>query len=163
MSFDSAEENKAFSEKFSFNFPLLCDTDRKMGLAYGAAVAIHTPQAASIKWVHLIRPMAVTHSNDCSQRLVDVPIEHHDTCHLHVHVPDNPNLAPPGWYMLYICDTNGVPSNAEWVHLGSPAAPDHHEPDHHEPDHPDHDHQPGEHHSHVPGFPIPGFDPPPKP
>jgi hypothetical protein len=76
---------------------------------------------------------------------------------------DNPNLAPPGWYMLYICDTNGVPSNAEWVHLGPPTASDHHEPDDHEPDHPGHDHQPGEHHSHVPGFPIPGFDPPPKP
>ncbi len=23
--------------KFSFNFPLLCDTDRKLGVAYGAA------------------------------------------------------------------------------------------------------------------------------
>ena len=37
MSFDTAGENKAFAEKFSFNFPLLCDTDRKMGIAYGAA------------------------------------------------------------------------------------------------------------------------------
>jgi peroxiredoxin Q/BCP len=37
VSFDTAEENKAFSEKFHFNFPLLCDTDRTMGLAYGAA------------------------------------------------------------------------------------------------------------------------------
>ncbi len=37
MSFDSAADNAAFSEKFSFNYPLLCDTDRAMGLAYGAA------------------------------------------------------------------------------------------------------------------------------
>lgn len=37
VSFDTAAENKAFAEKFSFNFPLLCDTDRKMGIAYGAA------------------------------------------------------------------------------------------------------------------------------
>ena len=36
VSFDTVEENKAFAEKFSFNFPLLCDTDRSMGLAYGA-------------------------------------------------------------------------------------------------------------------------------
>ena len=36
MSFDTAEENRAFAEKFSFNFPLLCDTDRKIGTAYGA-------------------------------------------------------------------------------------------------------------------------------
>lgn len=36
MSFDTPAENKAFAEKFSFNFPLICDTDRKMGLDYGA-------------------------------------------------------------------------------------------------------------------------------
>jgi peroxiredoxin Q/BCP len=36
VSFDAPAENKAFAEKFSFNFPLICDTDRKMGLAYGA-------------------------------------------------------------------------------------------------------------------------------
>ena len=30
------EENAAFAKKFDFNFPLLCDTDRTVGLAYGA-------------------------------------------------------------------------------------------------------------------------------
>lgn len=28
--------NAAFAAKFSFPFPLLCDTDRRLGLAYGA-------------------------------------------------------------------------------------------------------------------------------
>lgn len=37
ISFDSVEDNKAFAEKFGFPFPLLSDTDRKVGLAYGAA------------------------------------------------------------------------------------------------------------------------------
>jgi peroxiredoxin Q/BCP len=37
VSFDTPAENRAFAEKFSFNFPLLCDTDRKLGVAYGAA------------------------------------------------------------------------------------------------------------------------------
>lgn len=37
MSFDSAEQNAAFARKFNFNFPLLCDVDRKVGIAYGAA------------------------------------------------------------------------------------------------------------------------------
>ncbi|MBN9682559.1 MULTISPECIES: peroxiredoxin [unclassified Corallococcus] len=37
ISFDTPEENQAFSQKFGFNFPLLCDVDRKVGLAYGAA------------------------------------------------------------------------------------------------------------------------------
>ena len=37
VSFDSAEDNAAFAKKYHFTFPLLCDTDRKMGVAYGAA------------------------------------------------------------------------------------------------------------------------------
>ena len=35
-SFDSPADNKKFAEKFHFNFPLLCDTDRTIGTAYGA-------------------------------------------------------------------------------------------------------------------------------
>jgi FtsP/CotA-like multicopper oxidase with cupredoxin domain len=84
---------------------------------YGTEVAIHTPQASDIKWAHLIRPMAVTHSDDTSQRLVDLPIRSRDACHLHVSVTANPNLAPPGWYLLFLCDKSGVPSVAEWIHL----------------------------------------------
>ncbi len=37
MSFDTVDENRAFAEKFDFPFLLLCDVDRKLGLAYGAA------------------------------------------------------------------------------------------------------------------------------
>lgn len=43
MSFDRLEDNLAFAEKFKFNFPLLCDTTRAMGMAYGACDA---PDAA---------------------------------------------------------------------------------------------------------------------
>lgn len=36
VSFDTVAENKAFAEKYKFPFLLLCDTEKKMGLAYGA-------------------------------------------------------------------------------------------------------------------------------
>lgn len=36
-SFDTPEENGKFAKKFDFPFPLLCDMDRKIGIAYGAA------------------------------------------------------------------------------------------------------------------------------
>ena len=36
ISFDSVDDNRAFAEKFDFDFPLLCDTSRAIGLAYGA-------------------------------------------------------------------------------------------------------------------------------
>jgi thioredoxin-dependent peroxiredoxin len=36
ISFDDVAANAAFAAKFNFPFPLLCDTERKVGLAYGA-------------------------------------------------------------------------------------------------------------------------------
>ena len=36
VSFDPPEDNRAFAEKYGFQFPLISDTDRELGLAYGA-------------------------------------------------------------------------------------------------------------------------------
>ena len=36
-SFDDVAANKRFADKYKFDFPLLCDTERKIGIAYGAA------------------------------------------------------------------------------------------------------------------------------
>jgi thioredoxin-dependent peroxiredoxin len=36
ISFNDVEQNAAFAEKYKFPFPLLCDTDRSVGIAYGA-------------------------------------------------------------------------------------------------------------------------------
>ncbi|MFE4666151.1 galactose oxidase-like domain-containing protein [Streptomyces sp. NPDC056716] len=69
----------------------------------------------------LIRPAAVTHSSDPNQRFVDLPLTV-DGNNIDLNVTSNPNLAPPGWYMLFAVDANGVPSVAEWVHLGGPQA-----------------------------------------
>jgi peroxiredoxin Q/BCP len=38
-SFDTVAENKAFADKFGFPFPLLCDTTRTIGKAYGAGAS----------------------------------------------------------------------------------------------------------------------------
>lgn len=69
----------------------------------------------------LIRPAAVTHSSDPNQRFVDLPLSV-DGANVDLNVTSNPDLAPPGWYMLFAVDANGVPSVAKWVHLTGPAA-----------------------------------------
>ncbi|MFI6851977.1 galactose oxidase-like domain-containing protein [Streptomyces sp. NPDC050416] len=69
----------------------------------------------------LIRPAAVTHSSDPNQRLVDLPLSV-DGNNVDLNVTSNPNLAPPGWYVLFAVDANGVPSVAKWVHLKGPQA-----------------------------------------
>ena len=51
VSFDSQEENKRFAEKNLFPFPLLCDTDKKIGLAYGAGDSEKDEYARRIAYV----------------------------------------------------------------------------------------------------------------
>lgn len=51
MSFDTPEDNQRFAEKFDFPFPLLCDTERQIGLAYGAAKSAKDEYASRIAYV----------------------------------------------------------------------------------------------------------------
>ena len=36
---------------------------------------------------------------------------------VNVTVTNNRNIAPPGWYMLFLVSNAGVPSVASWIHL----------------------------------------------
>ena len=91
-------------------------------MVYGGTYPMTTTQVAPIKNVSLIRPMAVTHSVDGNQRLVDVPFTTDPDGTLQLSITDNPNLAPPGWYMLFATDELGIPSVASWVKIGNPPA-----------------------------------------
>ena len=86
---------------------------------YGNTLEIKTPQAGSIKWASLIKPRATTHSLDTEQRVVDLPFSIQTDNTLKATVTNESNLAPPGWYMLFITDNAGVPSVATWVHLSA--------------------------------------------
>jgi hypothetical protein len=87
-------------------------------LHYGQTFPVKTPDAASVKEVVLIRPGAVTHAFDMDQRLVGMTFTTAPGG-LSVKAPVNGNLAPPGYYMLFIVNSAGVPSVASFVHLGS--------------------------------------------
>ncbi|SNQ48378.1 conserved exported hypothetical protein [Frankia canadensis] len=68
--------------------------------------------------VTLLRPASVTHQADPNQRSVDLPISAGGQAgHLAVDVPSNPNLLPPGYYMMFAQNTAGVPSVARWVRV----------------------------------------------
>jgi len=51
VSFDTQEQNKAFAEKFGYKFPLLCDTKRELGMAYGACDDPKAEYAKRISYV----------------------------------------------------------------------------------------------------------------
>jgi hypothetical protein len=85
-------------------------------LSYGQNFTVQTPDAGRIAKVSLIRFGSVTHTNNMSQRLLPLSFSA-GSGSLTVTAPVNTNLAPPGNYMLFIVDTNGVPSVAAIVHF----------------------------------------------
>ena len=64
----------------------------------------------------LVRAGAVTHAFDMEQRLVELSFKN-VTGALHVTAPAKGNIAPPGYYMLFILNAEGVPSVAHFVQL----------------------------------------------
>lgn len=95
-------------------------TDAPEQVTYGQQIVIKTAQAPNIKWINLIRPGLTTHSFNCEQRLIDVPfVRPAQPGQLNATLPGAPdrNVATPGWYMLFLTDSNNVPSVAHWVHL----------------------------------------------
>lgn len=62
----------------------------------------------------LTSPMSSTHQTDTNARLVDLPIAGTGNERV-MQIPTNPNLLPPGPYMLTVLDSNGVPSTADWI------------------------------------------------
>lgn len=83
---------------------------------YGQALAIDTPQAGSIAKVGLVRLGAPTHSEDQGQRYVPLSFTAAGT-RISATSPTTSNVAPAGYYMLFVTDTAGVPSVARIVRL----------------------------------------------
>jgi hypothetical protein len=81
---------------------------------YGDALA--ATASGPLREVNLVRPSATTHSSNSEQRLVDVPFTGSGSIVLDL--PDDPRLAPPGWYMVFAVDQTGVPSVGQWLRLG---------------------------------------------
>jgi hypothetical protein len=90
---------------------------------YGSSFFVGTPDAANIASVTLIRNGSVTHSFNMDQERI--PLSFTQTSGgLTVTAPPDAATAPPGYYMLFIVNSNGVPSVAPFVHmLGDTHAP----------------------------------------
>lgn len=89
----------------------------------------YSSPSSEIKSAVLIRPAAVTHSSDPNQREVELPIKETtgpagEKQSLEVSLTSNSNLAPPGYYMVFLINSQGVPSVAQWVHVGPQGAPE---------------------------------------
>jgi hypothetical protein len=89
-------------------------------IPWGRKFAVHT--SADVGEVVLMAPGATTHAADMQQRRVPLRItERVSGQGVNAVSPDGAALAPPGWYMLFVIDRDGVPSVARWVHLDASA------------------------------------------
>ena len=91
-------------------------------IAWAGAFTVSTPDAANISSVVLVRPGAPTHAFDMDQRLVGLAFTKGSGT-LTVTAPPNGNIAPPGYYMLFLVNSSGVPSVAQFTKLGATAPP----------------------------------------
>jgi hypothetical protein len=89
---------------------------------YGNAFTVQTQDAASISSVVLVRNGTVTHAFGMDQREVGLSFTA-GTGSLTVTAPPNSNIAPPGYYMLFLLNSSGVPSVANFVQLTAALGP----------------------------------------
>ena len=85
-------------------------------IGYGSNFQIQTPSAANISSAVLVRPGSPTHAFDMDQRLVGLSFTVGNGV-LNATTPPNSSIAPPGYYMLFILNSAGVPSLASFVQL----------------------------------------------
>lgn len=87
---------------------------------YGSTIPITTPDAASISAVNLVSLGSDTHQSDMDQHFVPLSFTQ-SAGSLSVQIPSNAATAPPGNYMLFIVNSNGVPSVASMINVSANA------------------------------------------
>ena len=97
-------------------------------LGYGAPFSVTYTGTSAIASAVLMRPGSATHAFDMDQRLIGLcGPSPQPACTgsgtLSLNTPPNGNLAPPGFYMLFLLDGAGVPSKAQWIELTPHASP----------------------------------------
>jgi hypothetical protein len=91
-------------------------------MGYNAAFSVTYTSASPISSAVLMRPGSATHAFDMEQRLIGLcGPSPQPSCGgsgtLSLTSPPNGNIAPPGYYMLFLLDSAGVPSVAQFIKI----------------------------------------------
>lgn len=89
-------------------------------VAHGQEFRVGTPSPNTIASVALMSPCSVTHTNDMGQRHVILPILRREAGALIVGAPPNGTVAPPGPYMLFLLNSERVPSKGRFLQVQAP-------------------------------------------
>jgi hypothetical protein len=113
---------EAFSPPYLFKGARPAMTGVPPAIAHGQRFAVQTADAASIRKVTLIRITSVTHAFNLNQRLNVLGFTP-TADGLEIVAPAGGSVAPPGHYLLFLVNANGVPSVGNIVRLGATAPP----------------------------------------
>ncbi|MFJ9891729.1 galactose oxidase-like domain-containing protein [Streptomyces sp. NPDC091280] len=96
------------------NRPVLQDGPQTLDRHHRATFRTDHPDR--VVKARLMRPSSVTHTTDVEQRSIELGLVK-DGKSVTVDVPDDRALVPPGWYMLFVTDAQGTPSEAKWIQV----------------------------------------------
>ena len=116
-------DTEIYSPPYLFKGTRPTITSAPPSVAYGQSFFVGTPDAATISKITMLRLSSVTHAFNQSQYINELSFSQ-TTGGLNVTAPPNGNVAPPGYYLLFLLNGSGVPSVAKFVQLGGTAAPD---------------------------------------
>jgi hypothetical protein len=91
-------------------------TSAPSSVSYGQAFFVQTPDAAAISQVTMLKLSSTTHAFNAGQ-YISRPSFSKIAGGLNLTAPPNGNVAPPGYYLLFILNGKGVPSRARLVQL----------------------------------------------
>jgi hypothetical protein len=82
----------------------------------GDTIFVETPDGADIAKALMVVPGSVTHAQNWTQRINYLDVEA-TAGGVNLTLPESGNHAPPGYYMLFLVNSEGVPSIAEWLRV----------------------------------------------
>ena len=115
------DDAEIYKPPYLFQGPRPTITSNLTDIKVGAAFGVNTPDT-NIRSAALVAPAAVTHGVDMNQRVIQLDVIRRSGC-VSITAP-SANVAPPGPYMLFLLNDQGVPSVADFVKLqtgGDPA------------------------------------------
>ena len=104
---------EVFSPPYLFRGPRPTLTAAPDVVEIGGNFPISTPDAARIATVALVRCGSATHAFGIDQRWLELAVTGVGAGRLNLAAPPNAHVAPPGYYMLFLLDGDGVPSVAK--------------------------------------------------
>jgi hypothetical protein len=88
----------------------------KQHIARGQTLELASPDPGSILYARLIPPSSSTHVTNIEQRSVGAVVK--QTANgITVQIPEDQNVLPNGWYMLFVVNADGMPSEAQMVRV----------------------------------------------